>query len=190
MIKQALAAAALAAAAALPAQAITFEGALTQGATTVTDYSGVGLLSFDIDFANALPVQMEFRVDADDLLQPIALNAILRNFTGSGIDGYTLALDKGGFGVVGTVIRQFGGSTAIDVAGSTATLRFSTPEFLDVEIGNALGSTPGAADWTLAGLQAGDRLTLTVSVVPEPGTVALWLAGLAGVGFVVRRRRG
>jgi hypothetical protein len=190
MIKQVLAAATLAAAATLPAHAVTFEGALTQGGTTVTDYSGVGLLSFDIDFANASPVQMEFRVDSSDLLQPIAFNAILRNFTGSGIDGYTLALDRGGFGVVGTVIRQFGGSTDIGVAGATATFSFNTPEFLDVEVGNALGTTPGAADWTLVGLQAGDRINLTVSVVPEPGTVALWLAGLAGVGFVVRRRRG
>lgn len=29
---------------------------------------------------------------------------------------------------------------------------------------------------------------LTVSAVPEPGTTALWLAGLAAVGFLVRRR--
>lgn len=182
-------AAALAAALALPAHAVTFEGAVTQGGTVVTDYSATGLLSFDIDFANFSPVQMEFRIEDGDVLQPILLNAVLRNFTGSGLTGYTLGLDRGGYGVVGTVTRQFGGSTEIGVAGGTATFTFSSPEFLDIEIGNPLGTTAGAIDWTLTGLQAGDRINLTVSAVPEPGTYALLLAGLLAVGFIARRQR-
>lgn len=180
--------AALAAACALPAQAVTFESALTQGATVVADYSGVGLISFDIDFANVQAVLLSYRIDESDLLQPLSLNAVLRNFTGSGIEGYTLGLDRGGFGVIGTVTRQFGGSTQVGVAGSTATFSFNTPEFLDVEVGNPLGTTLGAIDWTLTGLQAGDRLNLSVGVVPEPGTYALMLAGLAAVGFIARRQ--
>lgn len=183
-----LLAAALAAAFALPAQAVTFEAAITQGATVVTSYSGTSLLSFDIDFANFSPVQMEFRIEESDLLQPIALNAVLRNFTGSGINGYTLGLDRGGFGVIGTVTRQFGGTTEIGVVGNTATFSFNTPEFLDVEVGNPLTTTVGAIDWTLVGLQAGDRINLTVSAVPEPGTYAMLMAGLLAVGFISRRQ--
>lgn len=33
------------------------------------------------------------------------------------------------------------------------------------------------------------QFTLTLQPVPEPGTLALWLAGLGAAGFVARRRR-
>ena len=181
----------LATAAALPAQAVSFDGALTQGATTVVDYSGRGLLSFDIDFANAAPAVLSYRVNSGDVAggQPISLSAVLRNFSGQGFPGYLLAIDNGAFGVVGSVTRPFGGSTSVSVAGgNAATLSFSTPEFLDVEIGNALGATAGAFNWTLVGLRAGDRINVSVSVVPEPGRYALLLAGLAVVGFMARRQ--
>jgi hypothetical protein len=45
----------------------------------------------------------------------------------------------------------------------------------------------GAA--TLIGHYNGTLSGLTVSAVPEPGTYALMLAGLVGIGFVARRRR-
>jgi hypothetical protein len=188
-MKKHLLCAALAALTMLPAHALTFEGAQTQGGTHVTTYSGTGLLSFDIDFANLQPVQLAFLVEAEDLLQPIAFNAVLRNFSGSGIGGFQFTLDRGTFGPAGSVTRQFEGSAQVSVQGGVATLQFSSLEFLDVEIGNALGTTPGATDWTLTGLQAGDRLNFSVSAVPEPGTWALLLAGLGAVGGLVRRRR-
>lgn len=43
--------------AAAPAAAITYNGAVTQNGTTVTDYSSTGLISFDMDlksFASAI----------------------------------------------------------------------------------------------------------------------------------------
>ena len=184
-----LALAALSALSAPPASAITLESAVTQGGTVVADFSGVSLASFDIDFANFGPAQLGFRVDAGDMDAPIALNAVLRNFTGAGFSGFSLSLDRGSFTTIGSVTPQFGGTATTSVAGATANIGFSTLEFLDVEIGDALGTTPGATNWVLGGLVAGDRFTLTVTAVPEPGTYALLLAGLGALGFIVRRRR-
>lgn len=181
---------ALALAASLPAQALTFDGALTQGATVATDYSGTALLSFDLDLANMAPAVLTWRIDEDDLAGPIAFNAIVRNYTGQGLSGLVLALDLGSFASVGSINRQFGGDTHVSGSGATRTLQFTPEEYLDLELGDALGSTPGASNWTLAtaGLNVGDRISLTVSAVPEPGSWALMLAGLLGVGTLARRR--
>jgi hypothetical protein len=187
MNKHILAAAALAFCAS-QASAITFEGAVTQGGTVVVDFSGNSLVSFDIDFRSFAPVLIDFRVDDADMQAPITLSAMLRNFTGSGIDGFRLALDRGVFASAGTVTPQFGGTASVVLDGNAATILFSAPEFLDVEVGNALGNTPGASNWGLGNLMAGDRFTLSVTPVPEPGTYAMLLAGLGVLGFVARRR--
>ncbi|MGQ3094162.1 MAG: PEP-CTERM sorting domain-containing protein [Roseateles sp.] len=182
---------ALSLAALLPAaQAITFEGAVTQGATVVDDYSALGLVSFDIDLANTAPVTISWRIDDEDLLGPIDFNAVIRNYTGAGLQGLTLTLDRSGFAGVGSVTRQFGGSTVVGGSGATRTLMFTPVEFLDLELGNALGGA-GKQDWTLsqAGFQVGDRFSLTVTAVPEPGQYALLLAGLAGLALLARGRR-
>ena len=100
-------AAVLSAAVVLPARAVSFEGALTQGGTVVVDYSAIGLLSFDIDFANTAPAVLSFLVQSGDVAggQPLAMNAILRNFAGTGFAGYELGLGTGVFGLIGSVTR-------------------------------------------------------------------------------------
>jgi hypothetical protein len=186
MLKTLVAAAALAALA--PAHAATFLGASTQDGTTVTDYSADGLVSFDIDFRSLAPATLNFSIGAADLAAPLSWNSILRNFAGTGLYAYVTTLGSGSFATAGTVTRQFGGSTDISWGGIQARFDFVSPEFLDVEVGNALGTTPGATNWTLAGLSAGDTLAITVTPVPEPGTWGLMAAGLGLVGWLARRR--
>ncbi|WP_159604978.1 PEP-CTERM sorting domain-containing protein [Hydrogenophaga sp. PBL-H3] len=182
---------ALVAAAALaglaPAQAATYTGVVGGTSATVADYSADGLISFDIDFSSLTSTTLGYTIDAADLLGGLSFNAVLRNFTGEGISAYTFGLSSGTFGNLGTVTRQFGGSSDIAFNGANATVSFSPLEFLDVEIGDPLGQ--GGVNWTIAGLSAGDSLNITVSAVPEPESLALLLSGLGVVGWVTRRRR-
>lgn len=191
MINRLLAIAALAAACTLPAHALTLQGTSTTPGNTIVDYSAPGLLSFDADFGGRGFVSAEYEVEADDLLAPIDFSALVRNLTGIGLDGIGIGLSAGRFSGIGTVTRFFGGAAQVLGAGSDAVeIRFDTPEFFDVEIGDVFGTTPGARNWTidLTGLNVGDRFTVTMSV-PEPGTLALLAAALS-LGLLARRRRG
>lgn len=191
MIRPLLCAAALAAAiAAGPAQALALVGS-GGSAGSLTDYSDEGLLSFDAEFTgSAGRIVATYAIEAGDLLAPVDFNALLLNLTGEGLGGYVLSLSAGQFSGAGTVTRFFGGSTEVTGLGSgTMTLDFDTPEFFDVEVGDVFGA-PGSANWLVdfSGLQVGDRVRLSVSAVPEPGTLAL-AATVLGLTLLGRRRR-
>lgn len=179
-------AAAAALLAAMPAHALSFNGVMG-GDSEFSDFSTDGLLSFDIDFTSLAPMTLNYTIDAADLIGgALSFNAVLRNYAGVGFEGFSFSLSSGLFGNLGTVTRQFGGTSVIGFNGANANVSFSSPEFLDVEIGDSMGN---GVNWSIGGLNAGDSLSITVAAVPEPETYALLLSGLGMVGWLSRRRR-
>jgi hypothetical protein len=189
-MKKLLATAALALAAHLPASAALLVNQATDGLSLAADYSSDGLIAFDLDLNDALPVRLDFMLSAADVGGALDLNAVLRNLTGAGIDRLNFTLSIGSFAGAGSVTRPFGGgATTVGVDGQLASLTFLGTEYLDIFIGNPFAE-PGVSDWRIdtSGLNAGDVLAITIAV-PEPGAVALVLSALLALGAVRARRR-
>lgn len=187
MIPKILAISALVAACSLPAHALSVLGTSSTPGNGIADYSGPGLLSFDADFGALGSVSAEYRIDDGDRL--VDFSALVRNLTGVGLESIGIRLSAGGFSGIGTVTRFFGGDAQVLGAGSdSVAIHFDVPEFFDTEIGDVFG-TPGRSNWALdfSGLRVGDSVTVTVTAVPEPGTLAL-LAAAMGLGLFARRR--
>ena len=187
---------ALAAALALPqlSQAAILTG--TTGTNTVTDYSGAGLASFDLDLATFTPTTFSFVLEAGDLAGPLAFNALVRNVAGAALDEFSFSLNGIAFFAAGSVTPAFGKVGATTSGVHTANVVFSAPEWAEFQFGNALG-VPGASDLLLdtQGLRAVDTFTITAATVsaaevPEPSTALLAMSALLGMTAAYRRKRG
>jgi hypothetical protein len=186
---------ALAAALALPpAHAAILTG--TTGSNAVTDYSGAGLASFDLDLATFTPTRFTFVLEAGDLAGPLAFNALVRNLAGTALDEFSFTLNGIAFFAAGSVTPAFGTVGGVTSGAHTANVVFSAPEWAEFQFGNALG-VPGATDWLLdtQGRRAGDTFTITAATVaaaevPEPSGMLLALTALLGMTAAYRRKRG
>jgi hypothetical protein len=196
MNNQLMGALTLAAALALPqlSQAAILTG--TTGSNAVTDYSGAGLASFDLDLATFTPTTFSFVLEAGDLAGPLAFNALVRNLAGTALNEFSVSLNGIAFHAAGSVTPAFGTVGSTTSGAHAANVVFSAPEWAEFQFGNAL-AVPGAADWLLdtQGLRAGDTFTITAATaraaeVPEPSTAMLAMTALLGMTAAYKRKRG
>lgn len=162
-------AACLLAAPAAQAADFSFEGLLADGPLAGLAFSG----SFSYDAASVLP-----GVDADVPLSAFTLQLGSQTYTLASADFAPVAF---------FALGEFAGLSYVDADSSDLALR---PQIAMISgfdsFAEAYLAYVGVPD--PAGASAGFG-SYSVAVVPEPASVALWLAGLAGVAAVARRRR-
>lgn len=157
--------------------------------SAIVDASAPGLLSFDLDLGGTpplAPITLLYELEATDIGSPPAFSVLLRNFLAEGVPQLVFTLDAGSFSLVGSVIRPFGGTSQVGVAGGTAGIVFTPAEFFEAEIGDVFGTTAGASPWQIdfGGFGAGQPVQLVIEV-PELPPSALLLVGLL-VGGALR----
>ena len=157
---------------------------------TVTNYSNVGLISFDLMMNDLSGAKLNFVLEKGDLQGPLSLNAIVMNASGLAMPKFSFGLQGIHFASAGSVSTGFGPVGNVSHTASDATIAFSTGQTTDFYFGNPLGM-PDSSDWFLdtSGLRAGDIFSIT-ALVPEPATAALILPLLAGLVAMRRRKQG
>ena len=158
-------------------------------ANTVTDYSAPGAVSFDLDLANLAATSLRFEIEAQDLLAPLSLNALVRNLSGTALNEFHFNLSGISFLSPGSVTPTFGTLGTVGYGPSHAGIRFASPEWAEFNFGNPL-MVNGQADWLLdtRGLSAGDTFVISAEL-PEPSSLALMLPVLCMASLVATRRR-
>jgi len=186
-----LAAAALVAALSIagPANAALLLNASGSSANTVTDYSTPGAVSFDLDLQNFSATTLRFEIQAEDLLGPLSLNALVRNLSGTALNQFHFNLSGISFLAAGSVMPTFGTLGSVGSGLDYASIAFATPEWAEFHFGNPL-AVDGQADWILdtRGLAVGDTFAIRAEI-PEPSTLALLLPTLGLAGLMAARRR-
>jgi PEP-CTERM motif len=173
--------------ASVPAQAITIGTVDGNGNVVDTSFSTASMLSIAIDASNNRTVSVQVLTDLNDPAV-LPLNGLVRNLIGLGITQIDLALAGASFANLGGASGTFGSVASVSGGSDWARIRLAPAENVEVAFG----------DWFLDGSASdfGIRLegnpgsfTLSVTAVPEPDTIVLWAAGLAGIGILARRRR-
>lgn len=158
-------------------------------ANTVTNYSAPGAVSFDLDLVNLADTSLRFEIEAQDLLGPLSLNALIRNLSGTALEAFQFNLSGISFLAAGSVTPTFGTLGAVSYSASNASINFASPEWAEFHFGNPLLAN-GQTDWLLdtRGLAAGDTFVISAEV-PEPSSLALMLPALCMASLMAARRR-
>ncbi|MBN8506163.1 MAG: PEP-CTERM sorting domain-containing protein, partial [Burkholderiales bacterium] len=164
-------------------QLLRFEGAvnLHAGAT----FGGEGTKVF----AGGLSLDGEFVDQSTNALIVLASsNTYIAGLGGAAPDLYGRYVSRGSIRLGGTLVLvprlgyQAVPGNAFDLFDGALSGSFDR---IDV---SAFALTPGL-NWDFSRLNTEGVVSLTAAPIPEPGTWALWLAGLAGLSATARRRR-
>jgi hypothetical protein len=170
--------------AAAPASAVTIAATSGTGAVTFTN-AVPGSLQADVALRIGQSVTLDLEVEAGDAAG-ISFSSIVSLFAGLGARAVTIDLSNGAFfSTIGSIVPAFSSAT-IGGTSSSALIRFSPREFVEVAVGN---TGFGGTDWVITpspGDIAISDFTLTVAAVPAPAALALF--GLGFVGLAAARR--
>jgi len=172
-----------------PASAALLVSSTGAPGNSVTNYSGAGLVSFDLELINFSGARLNFVLEQADLAGPLSLNAIIKNMTLQLLPKFNFDLQGISYTSSGSVTAGFGTIGSVSNTATNANIAFSNGEPADFYFGNPLGNA-GQFDWLLdtTGMQAGDTFSITAQV-PEPASLALMLPLLAGLVAARRRKR-
>lgn len=172
-----------------PANAALLLNTSGSSANTVTDYSTPGAVAFDLDLQNFNAASLRFEIQAEDLLGPLSLNAIVRNLSGTALNQFHVNLQGISFLSAGSVTPTFGTLAGVNSGADYAGIFFASPEWAEFHFGNPL-ALADQTDWFLdtRGLAVGDTFVISADI-PEPSTFALMLPALCMAGLMGRRRK-
>jgi hypothetical protein len=175
------------------AHAVTLTSTLDNGNVLSTAFSVSDRLALDIDFQSSAPVVVTGVLEAADVASSVGFNSILRHLFGSsGFKAVTLTLSPGASFVLGSIeaVDASVPDVLLQAGGMRAWIE-PAPGLDELYVGDPLAFGVPYADWRIqfAGLGVGDAFTLQIAAVPQPGSLALLLGGVAALGLARRRRR-